>query len=161
MVKSIKYNCVTCKRTAKRPENQIMGQIPIDRLKPAPAGHSVSLDYFGPLETKGEVNKRARGKAYGVMISCNLSRAVHIEVVDNYSIDSFLQLLRRFISLRGSPSVIRSDRGSQLTSANNELKAVIKGLDITVLKQFGAQKGISWKFTPVMRHGKMDVRKLW
>ena len=102
MVKSIKQHCVTCRKINKRPENQIMGQLPIDRLKPAPAWHSVSLDYFGPFEIRGEVNKRARGKAYGVIFSCNLSRAVHIEIADSYNMDSFLTVLRRFIVLRGS-----------------------------------------------------------
>ena len=44
----------------------MMGQLPQERLKPAPAWSSTSLDYFGPFEIRGETNKRSEGKAYGV-----------------------------------------------------------------------------------------------
>ena len=148
MPKSIKYRCVTCKKMNKLVESQIMGRIPIDRLKPAPAWHSISVDFFGPFETRGEVNKRSRGKAYGVVFTCNLIRAVHIDVSHDYSTDAFLTVLRRFIPIRGSPSIIRSDRGSQLVGANKELKRMIEGLDRPQLQQFGAQSSFEWQFSP-------------
>ena len=55
-----------------------MGPLPIERLTPAPAFYSVSLDFFGPFETRGETNKRWRGKAHGIIINCLVSRAVYI-----------------------------------------------------------------------------------
>ena len=54
-----------------------MSPLPDVRLQPAPAWSSVSLDLFGPIEIRGEVNKRSRGKAYGVLFNCLLTRAVH------------------------------------------------------------------------------------
>ena len=150
MVKSIKHKCVECRKInkARLKESQSMAQLPLDRLKPAPAWYSITIDFFGPIEIRGEVNKRSRGKAYGVIFTCNLVRAVHIELSPDYSTDSFLLALRRFMSVRGTPSKIRSDRGSQLVGANRELKQMINGLDIKTLMRFGAEEGIEWDFSP-------------
>ena len=37
IVKSIKYNCVKCKKLEKKSRAQVMGRLPQERLKPAPA----------------------------------------------------------------------------------------------------------------------------
>ena len=129
MVKSIRYNCVQCRKLCKNLETQVMGQLPIDRLKPAPAWSSTCIDYFGPFETKGETNKRSRGKAYGMIFTCMLSRAVRLEVATDYSTDTFLQVFRRFVAIRGPPVILRSDPGSQLIGASKELRRIMKGLD--------------------------------
>ena len=128
MVRSIKRRCVTCKRRDKEFEQQIMAPLPVDRLKPSPAWYATSLDFFGPMEVKGEVNKRTRGKAYGVLFNCLSSRAAHIDIAPDYTTDGFLMVLRRFISLRGYPAKLFSDPGSQLVSASKELKDVIQDL---------------------------------
>ena len=127
MVKSIRNRCVHCRELCKNLEFQVMGQLPIDRLKPAPAWSSTSLDYFGPFETKSETNKRSSGKAFGVIFTCMLSRAVHLDLATDYSTDAFLQVLRRLVAIRGHPTILRSDPGSQLIGANRQLKRVLKG----------------------------------
>ena len=58
--------------------------------------------------------------------------------------NGFLIVLRIFMSLRGYPSKLRSNTGSQLVAANKELKAVIKGTDKNKLKEFGAENGFDW-----------------
>ena len=148
MVKSIRYNCVQCRKLCKKLETQVMGQLPIDRLKPAPAWSSTSIDYFGPFETKGETNKRSRGKAYGVIFTCMLSRAVHLDLATDYSTDGFLQVLRRFVAIRGHPVILRSDPGSQLIGASKELRHIMKGLDQSQIVKYAAGTGFEWKFAP-------------
>ena len=124
-------------------QSHVMGQLPQERLKPAPAWSFTSLDFFGPFEIRGETNKRSRGKAYGVLFTCMLCRAVHLDLATDYSTNGFLIVLRRFMSLRGYPSKLRSDTGSQLVAANKELKAVIKRIDKNKLKEFG----FDWDFS--------------
>ena len=63
-----------------------MAPLAIARLTPAPAWHYISLDYFGPFE----VNKRSRGKGYGVIFNCMQARAIHLELCPDYSTDTFL-----------------------------------------------------------------------
>ena len=58
-------------------------------------------------------------------------------------------VLRRFVSLRGYPSKMISDNGTQLTGANEELKKVVAYWDCNELAVFSATKpGMEWKFLP-------------
>ena len=147
LVRSVRFNCVPCRKIEKKCCEQIMSPLPDVRLQPAPAWSSVSLDLFGPIEIRGEVNKRSRGKAYGVLFNCLLTRAVHIDVAPDYSTDAFLQALRRFMSFRGSPTNIFSDPGSQLQGAANTLNNIKENLDEKKLLEFGIKNGFQWHFT--------------
>ena len=46
MVKSIRYNCVICKKLDKRLKMQVMGKLPVDRLKPSQSWYSTAIDLF-------------------------------------------------------------------------------------------------------------------
>ena len=117
MVRSIVARCKICKLKFKKLQSQKMATLPVERLKPSPPFQNIGLDYFGPFEIKGEVQKRVRGKCYGLLFVCDSSRAVHVEITQNYSTDAFLQALRRYASIRGWPQSIHSDNGSQLVGA--------------------------------------------
>ena len=140
--------CVDCKKKFEKLEKQIMSPLPIERMKPSPPFFNVGLDYFGPYVIKGEVQKRTRGKAWGVIFTCLSSRAVYVDLANDYSTNGFLQVYRRFISLRGSPQKLYSDRGTCLTSASNELKEIVKGLDWDEIQNYGHQRGTTWDFSP-------------
>ena len=56
--------------------------------------------------------------------------------------------LRRFVSLRGYPSKLFSDRSTQLTAAGKELKSLLEVLDWETIKNVGAEKSIEWDFMP-------------
>ena len=71
LVKSIIGKCIKCKKKFKGLSSQVMGVLPLERLKQCPPFSAVGIDYFGPYTIKGEVQKRVRGKCYGVIFSCN------------------------------------------------------------------------------------------
>ena len=123
-----------------------MVPLPVARLKPCPAWNTTALDFIGRFETKGEVNKCARGKAYDVLLNCMASRAAHIDISPDYSTQKLITLLRRFVALTGYPDKLYSDNGSQLVAASNELKCIIKGFDQEKLVKFGVDKGLTWEF---------------
>ncbi|XP_033109284.1 uncharacterized protein LOC117110626 [Anneissia japonica] len=112
-----------------------MAPLPLQRLKPSPPWSSVGCDLFGPLKVKGEVQKRVRGKAYGVIFSCLVTRSVHLDLMTDYSEDSLLKVFRRFVSIRGYPNEIFSDCGSQLVAAKESIKG------------FGVRHGVEWTFS--------------
>ena len=147
IVRSVRFNCITCRKNEKKTVAQIMAPLPDVRLNPAPAWSSISLDLFGPFEIRGEVNKRTRGKAYGLILNCLLSRAVHIDLITDYSTDAFLQGFRRFMNLRGTPTNVYSDPGSQIQGANNVLKEMVKNLDKDKLRDFAIHEKLKWHFT--------------
>ena len=47
-------------------------------------------------------------------------------------------VLRRFLSIRGYPSKIYSDNGSQLEAASDELNRMVKNLDQKSLQEYDA-----------------------
>ena len=54
MVKSIRYNCVTCKKLDKKTATQLMGRLPQEGLKVATAWNCTAVDSFGSVRIRGE-----------------------------------------------------------------------------------------------------------
>lgn len=77
------------------------------------------------------------------MFTCMCSRAIHIEVLDDLSMDCFLNALRCFISIRGNVSQLHCDQGTNFVGAKNEF------LNLTqATKEKAKELGISFIFNP-------------
>ena len=145
---SVRSKCQKCKIRDHELLSQQMGVIPECRLKPSPPFSSTMVDLFGPYSIRGEVQKRVTGKAYGVIFTDMVMRAVHIEAVFGYDTDSFLMALSRFGNLRGYPSYMYSDPGSQLVGADKELQEAWCNIDQPAIKRKCAENGMEWIFGP-------------
>ena len=93
---------------------------------------AVGLDYFGPLYVKTGPNTRSKknatlNKRYGCIFTCLRYRAVHIEVAEDLSTDSFINAVLRFVGRRGPPRIIYSDNGTNFRGAELD---VIKALQV-------------------------------
>lgn len=79
LIKEVIRKCIICRRVQGKPSEQIMSDLPPDRLAcDVPPFTNVGTDYFGPfLVSRGRA--RCREKRYGVIFTCLVSRAVHIE----------------------------------------------------------------------------------
>ena len=148
LVGSIINKCIICKKQRANFAQQVMSDLPPERLIPSPPFTNVGVDYFGPFLLKGEVQKRTLGKGYGVVFTCVTSRAVYVDVVQNYSTDGFMQVIRRFAAIRGWPKWFYSDNGSNLVGASKELKEIISRFKEEELIRYANQHGTEWKFTP-------------
>ena len=120
-----------------------MGQLPEDRLKPAPPWYSTGVDLFGPFKVRDEVKKRTFSKAYGVIF--NLSRNKSC-LSGSGSRLQYMMVLRRFLSLNGYPSKLLSDNGTQLIAASKELTAITETWDWRKIKEHGVMEGLQWIF---------------
>ena len=145
IAKCVVLNCVKCREARAELASQKMGELPVERLRPAPAWKTSFVDFFGPILIR-EVNKRSRGKVYGVIFSCSVSRAVHIDLANDYSTSGFLMVLRRFSSLRGYPAKIISDPGSQLVSADETLNIGKELAQDEKIQGYCANNGVEWQF---------------
>ena len=152
LAKSVKYECVFCKKMQAKCETQKMADLPGIRLVPyTPPFHNTACDYFGPYHVKVGRNKST--KHYGVVFTCLNTRAVHLELAVDYSAMEFIQVLRRFFAIRARPALILSDNGTQLVGAERELREMIAGWNKEKLREFAAEKGIKWQFiTPTAPH---------
>ena len=75
-------------------------------------------------------------KYYGAMFTFMSSRAVHIEITNNMSTDSFILALRRLISQRGNVRMIRADNGTNFVGANIELRKAFNEMNHIKIDNF-------------------------
>ena len=140
-VGSVVFKCVRCKWLRGKFMDQMMANLPISRLSIEPPFTFCGVDLFGPLSVKEGKRKMKR---YGVLFTCLSLRAVHIEVASSLETDSFLQALRRFVARRGAVREIRSDNGTNLVGAENEIKQAIEEMDHEKVRSFLNEQGGDW-----------------
>ena len=155
-VRSITRQCVTCRRSAAKPQSQLFGQLPLERISPGAVFEKVGLDYAGPLTIKyGMVRKPVMVKAYVCVFVSLAVKAVHLEAVSDLTSEAFIAALRRFIARRGYPSLIWSDHGTNFVGANRELKELHQFLmrqsTEKTVSEFCTSHKIEWRFIP--EHG--------
>lgn len=92
--------CLKCFRSEPKLVRQFMGELPASRVTDSRPFSKTGIDYFGPVFVRPGP-RRVAVKAYGAIFVCMCTKAVHIELVSDLSIDRFLQALRRFIARRG------------------------------------------------------------
>ena len=67
--------------------------------------------------------------------------AIHLETVNTVGTDSFINALRRSLSIRGPIRQLRSDQGTNLVGAKNELERALSEMDDTQVQQFLLKQG--------------------
>ena len=142
LVKSVRSTCWGCKRFRALPVRAPPpGLLPKERTDIRGAFEVIGTDFAGPILYK--LRNKKEGKAYMVIFSCSLSRAVHLELVTNLETTTFLPCLRRLIARRGRPSVIYSDIETTFVKAAKWLTQVIRDEEYNVLLE---SHDIKWKF---------------
>ena len=144
-VRSVIRHCVTCRKLREPVMQQMMADLPQDRVNPSPPFSHVGIDFFGPHLIK---EGRKEVKRYGALFTCLASRAVHIETANSLETDSFINAMRRFISRRGQIKVIRCDNGTNFRGAEKELRDAIQEMDQKRIESYLLQQNIQWKFNP-------------
>lgn len=145
-VKSVALKCQFCRIKYAQPSEPKMGDLPSARLENTRRAFvHCGIDYFGPMEVA--VGRR-KEKRWGVLFTCLVTRAVHLELASSLSSDSAIMAIRRFVARRGQPSVMFSDRGTNFVGADTELKAALRTLDYDKLQEDVVARGISWQFNP-------------
>ena len=150
-IKAILHRCVTCIRWRATTGQQLMGDLPAARVTPARPFLHVGVDYAGPLtllRTRGRGQRTHKG--YIALFVCLSTRAVHLELVSDYSTEAFLAALRRFTSRRGLCAVIQSDQGTTFVGAARELRDMLAHLDSgrDAIHSALLKDGIEWRFNP-------------
>ena len=71
------------------------------------------------VTVKAMENKKRRAEVCPLLLVCQDTGAIHTQVAYDYSTGALLVQWRPFVTMRGRPNKVVSDRGSQLTSANS------------------------------------------
>jgi hypothetical protein len=152
-VRSVTRQCVTCKRHSAKPANQLLGQLPAERVTPESVFTRVGVDYAGPFQIKyGHVRKPTVLKAYICLFVCLAVKAVHLELVSDLTTEAFIAALRRFTARRGCPLLIWSDHGTNFVGANRELNELNVFLNHQItqgaISEFCGSHNTEWKYIP-------------
>ena len=157
-VKRVLSKCHVCKRQSAKLGEQVTAQLPVVRV--SSDSHriiypfaAVGLDYFGPLYVKSGPNTRSTknatlNKRYGCIFTCLRYRAVHIEVAEDLSTDSFTNAVFRFVGRRGPSRVIYSDNGTNFRGPELDVVKALQVWDQEKIKTTLTRRGIGWKFNP-------------
>ena len=146
VARAVVRDCFYCKKKNSKAHVPVMSDLPQTRLTPnEPPFFKTGTDYFGPITVK---IGRARAKRWGCIFTCLSTRAVHLELAEKLNTDSFINVLRRFISRRGHPRTILCDNGGNYVGASRELAENLQELDQDAIGAFARNRGIKWQFNP-------------
>ncbi|XP_029165367.1 uncharacterized protein LOC114936359 [Nylanderia fulva] len=145
------YKCVPCTREKAQVASQLMGQLPTSRVSaPSRAFLHSGVDYAGPVFTRASAGRGITSrKAYIALFICLATRAIHLELVSDYSTAAFLNAFQRFCARRGLPEVMYSDNGTTFAGADKELSQAYRDAqsDVNFLN-FIVSDNITWSFIP-------------
>ena len=142
LLRKIISDCALCKKLRQRPCEQMMADLPTDRLAETKPFENVGADVFGPFHIHDGLNTRrtnATKKIWVVIFVCLPSRAVHLKPLFGMDTSSFRNALARFISMRGPVKIIRSDQGTNFVSSKRQLE-----IDLNSVSQDLETKNIKW-----------------
>ncbi|XP_058448615.1 uncharacterized protein LOC131428586 [Malaya genurostris] len=122
LVRRVVHSCVTCAKARPRNLEQLMGQLPPERVNRAYPFQYVGIDFAGPVYLKPSTRKGAPVKSYVAVFVCLAVKAAHLELVSDLTSAAFIAALRRFIARRGLPNTIFCDNATNFTAAHRELK---------------------------------------
>ncbi|XP_029055098.2 uncharacterized protein LOC114882376 [Osmia bicornis bicornis] len=150
LVKSVVHNCVICTRYRAKPISQQMGELPKARVTPSRPFVHTGVDYAGPFHATCSATRGQKShKVYVALFVCLSTRAIHLELVNDYTSNGFIAAFKRFSARRGLPSVMYSDNGTNFQGAERELSRAFYALTRdSNLKSWLATDKISWKFIP-------------
>ncbi|XP_055621927.1 uncharacterized protein LOC129765547 [Toxorhynchites rutilus septentrionalis] len=151
LARKVVHSCIHCFRC--RPSNlqQIMGDLPPERITPTLPFVNTGVDLCGPFQYR-KIRKTQPVKCYIAIFVCLVTKAVHIEPVYDLSTAAFIAALHRFISRRGKPKIIECDNGRNFTGASRELADLARQFrsqnhQSAVIKNC-AEEEITFKFIP-------------
>lgn len=111
--------------------------MPDFHVRQAPAFSKVGVDFAGPFyirATAGGMNK-----AYIALFSCCVTRAIHLELVEDLSAEAFRQALRR----KGTPTLIVSDNAKTFQATEKALNNLFKHPEVASELD---RKRIEWRY---------------
>ena len=96
--------------------------LPLFRVDKAPPFTYTGVDFAGPLYLKGASTSP---KVWICLFTCCVTRAVHLDLVQDLSTSSFIRCLKKFVARRGLPTRIVSDNGKTFKSAAKVLRSIV------------------------------------
>ena len=157
-VKKVIKECNTCMRyESKHYQYPAPPQLSDFRVEGSEAFESVGTDLAGPLLTEYTPGEKETHKVWIVIFTCSLSRAVHLEIMQNMGAEQFIMKLRRFISRRGKPNLMITDNAKTFQKSKEILQELLENKGV---KKYLTVSRIKWTniLSKAPRHGSIYER---
>ena len=145
VVKKFIRRCVLCTKYGGKPfPHNVPPSLPESRVDEAPPWTNTGVDYAGPLHVlkRNSVEKGITEKVYLCLFTCASTRGIHLEIVEDCSVEQFLLAFHRFVR-RGLPRLLLSDNAKNFkTSA----KLITKIGRTTKVQEHIGNVGVEWEF---------------
>lgn len=122
LARSVVKNCVQCAKAKPKLFQQLMGNLPEDRVQPSRPFIISGVDFFGPVWTHFKIRGKRPIKSYVAVFCCFATKAVHLELVTDLSTEAFIGALRRFTARRGHCKKLYCDNATNFVGAKNYLE---------------------------------------
>ena len=142
VVKKVLNQCVVCRKSEGRSFAQPKtASLPGFRVKISPPFSRVGVDFAGHLFEKGKGGHTR--KVYIALFTCCITRAAHLELLGDLSVETFKRCLRRFTARRGVPALIVPDNAKTFKGTEKAIGALLR--DPQVREDMENQR-IEWRF---------------
>ncbi|GFW37027.1 integrase catalytic domain-containing protein [Trichonephila clavipes] len=145
------HECVNCFKNKPITMNQIMTNLPRDRVTPNYPFNVTDVDFAGPFFIKFKNQRKgALNKIYVVVYVCLCTKAIHLDFVTDLTSQAFITSLKRFFGRRGKCAKITTDNAKTFVGANAEIKKLFKMIKLPdhTLAEFLTNESIEWNFIP-------------
>ncbi|XP_075743772.1 uncharacterized protein LOC142802692 [Rhipicephalus microplus] len=142
-VKKVIKQCLICRKQSCPQATEPVAPLPADRVTEGNPFDTVGIDFAGPLICQ---ESRGARKCYIAILTCAVTRAVHLELVSDMSTTAFLLAFKRFVARRGICSTIYSDNALTFKRAAKDLNAMFTLLKSEEMQSYFAGNQIRWKF---------------
>ena len=142
LVKRHIHNCNVCKVFATKPlVPSTTASLPNFRLEAVRPFQHTGVDFTGPLVYRRK--EKSKGKAYIIIFTCAVTRAVHLETSKSQSAEKLQSKLNSFITRKTRPNLIVSDHATVFKATAKWIRMIRKSEQ---LQNHLATREIRWKF---------------
>lgn len=143
---TLSSHCANCKKLRNKPYRAPeIPPLPKTRLDPTIPFENTGVDVLGPMYVKFS----QQSKKWILICTCLVTRAVHLEILNDMTTEEFLAAFRLFFARRGVPKLLISDNAPQFKLLNNVYELqwmnVVKN---PFCNQYFKQQQVEWKWIP-------------
>ncbi|GFW73403.1 integrase catalytic domain-containing protein [Trichonephila clavipes] len=145
------HDCITCFRQKPTGVDQLMGNLPSERVSPSAPFLNSGVDFCGHFQIKFKNQRKGIfSKVYVAIFVCLATKANHLEAVTDLTTEAFIAALKRLCARRVRISTLMSDNATNFKGAAAELNRFIKLIcnKNETLANYFASEAIQWKFIP-------------
>ena len=141
LIKKLLHKCKACRVIQSRHLQAPPPPLPSFRVQENPPFVNTGVDYAGPLFVKEKEKDACKQKVWISLFTCCVTRAVHLELVNDLTSHAFIKCFKRFTARRGVPALVVSDNGTTFKGASKILQKIIQRTEVQ--EHFG-EFGIQW-----------------